>query len=108
MSARIGAAAVVAVIFAAVSGPSFSQELGSARQGHMLAETVCAECHAVEKGALRSRNSHAPTFESIAAMPGMTATAVRVWLRSAHREMPNLVLKPDEVDNVIAYLETLK
>jgi hypothetical protein len=34
--------------------------------------------------------------------------AVRVWLRSAHREMPNLVLKDDEVDNIIAYLQTLK
>ncbi len=102
------AAVVFGLGVSMVAGQAVSQELGSARQGQMLAETVCAECHAVEKGALRSRNGQAPTFESIAATPGMTSTAVRVWLRSAHREMPNLVLKPDEVDNVIAYLQTLK
>jgi cytochrome c2 len=99
--------AVLGLSFA-VSLPAFSQELGSARQGQMLAETVCSECHAVKKTALRSPNDHAPTFTSIANTPGMTPMAVRVWLRSAHREMPNLVLKEDEVDNVIAYLQTLK
>ena len=107
MSIRI-AAGVLGLNIVMVTMPAFCQELGSARQGQMLAESVCAECHAVEKGALRSRNDHAPTFENIATTPGMTPTAVRVWLRSAHREMPNLVLKPDEVDNVIAYLQTLK
>ncbi len=107
MSTRV-TAAVIGLGLITGSVPVWSQELGSARQGHMLAETVCAECHAVEKGALRSRNDHAPTFESIATTPGMTPIAVRVWLRSAHREMPNLVLKPDEVDDVVAYLQTLK
>jgi mono/diheme cytochrome c family protein len=107
MSIRIGAAALgLAIGVFPVS--SYSQELGSASDGHMLASSVCAECHAVEKGALRSRNDHAPTFQNIAKTPGMTPMAVRVWLRSAHREMPNLVLKPNEVDDVIAYLETLK
>jgi mono/diheme cytochrome c family protein len=106
MSARFAAAVFGIGIIASV--PVFSQDLGSAMQGHMLAETVCAECHAVEKGALRSRNIQAPKFEDIANTPGMTPMAVKVWLRSAHREMPNLVLKTDEVDDVIAYLATLR
>jgi cytochrome c2 len=106
MSIRVSA--VVFAVGFTVSLPAFSQELGSVKQGQMLAETVCSECHAVKKTALRSPNDHAPTFSSIANTPGMSPMAVRVWLRSAHREMPNLVLKDDEVDNVIAYLQTLK
>jgi mono/diheme cytochrome c family protein len=90
------------------AAPVLSQELGSAKQGQQLAETVCAECHAVKPGAVRSPFDHAPTFQTIAQTPGMTPMAIRVWLRSAHHEMPNIMLAPDEIDNVIAYLQTLK
>jgi mono/diheme cytochrome c family protein len=104
---------IVATIFAGTAivcftSPGFSQELGDAKRGKSMAEMVCAECHAVEKGALRSRNGNAPTFTTLATTPGMTPMAVRVALRTSHREMPNLVLKNNEVDDVIAYLATLK
>lgn len=93
---------------AMISGPAFSQEPGSVMQGQELAQTVCAECHAVGPGAIRSPNAHAPTFDSIVRTAGMTPMAIRVWLRSAHKEMPNIMLSPDEIDNVIAYLASLK
>ncbi len=91
-----------------IAGPAFSQESGSVMQGQELARTVCAECHAVAPGAIRSPNAHAPTFDSIMRMPGMTPMAIRVWLQSAHKEMPNIMLSRDETDNVIAYLASLK
>lgn len=99
---------IVVAVAIVVSWPAFSQEPGDMVQGQQLAQTVCAECHAVAPGAIRSPNAHAPTFESIAHMPGMTPMAVRVWLRSAHKEMPNIMLSRDETDNVIAYLASLK
>jgi mono/diheme cytochrome c family protein len=99
---------MVLMVAIVTSGPAFSQELGSVSQGQELAQTVCAECHAVAPGAIRSPNAHAPTFDSIARMPGMTPMAIRVWLRSAHKEMPNIMLSRDETDNVIAYLASLK
>src|SRR5947209_15759172 len=96
--------AVIATLSLLTVTPGLSQELGSAPQGKELAQTVCAECHAVERGAIRSPFADAPTFESIAKTPGMSSMAIRVWLtRAAHREMPNLMLKQEEVDNVIAY-----
>lgn len=95
----------VAIVFAE---PAFSQEPGNVMQGQELAQTVCAECHAVAPGAIRSPNAHAPTFDNIAHIPGMTPMAIRVWLRSAHKEMPNIMLSRDETDNVIAYLQSLK
>lgn len=99
---------IVLAIAVMSCAPAFSQEAGDVMQGQELAQSVCAECHAVAPGAIRSPNGHAPTFDTIAHMPGMTPIAIRVWLRSAHKEMPNIVLSRDETDNVIAYLASLK
>ena len=94
--------------FVAAASSIHAQPLGDAKRGQTLAQTVCAECHAVEKGQPRSRNGHAPTFETLATTPGMTPMALMVALRTSHKEMPNLVLKNQEVDDVIAYVATLK
>lgn len=103
---------IVSVIAAAglalSAAAATAQEMGDAKRGHLLAETVCSECHAIDKGAPRSRNGNAPTFESLAKTRGMTAMALRVALRTPHQKMPNLILKDQEVDDVIAYLATLK
>ena len=98
------AAASVAVL----SGSAAAQDLGDAKRGHLMAETVCSECHAIDKGAPRSRNGKAPTFETLAQTPGLNEMALRVALRTSHREMPNLMLKNQEVDDVIAYISSLK
>ena len=37
----------------------------------------------------------------------MTATALRTWLQTSHPTMPNIVLKADDRDNVIAYILSL-
>jgi mono/diheme cytochrome c family protein len=95
-------------VLAVLSGATFAQELGSPVRGQRVAETICAECHAVQKGATRSANANAPAFEKLAKTPGMTAMAFRVWLRSSHKEMPNIMLKTEEVDDVIAYVQSLK
>jgi mono/diheme cytochrome c family protein len=93
---------------AVLSATTWAQELGSPARGQRVAEAICAECHAIQKGATRSTNANAPTFQTLAKTPGMTATAFRVWLRSSHKEMPNIMLKSEEVDDVIAYVQTLK
>jgi hypothetical protein len=38
----------------------------------------------------------------------MTATALTVFFRNSHRDMPNLVLSDDDRDNVIAYVLSLR
>ena len=93
---------------AVLSATAFAQELGNPARGRQVAEMICSECHAIQKGATRSTNVNAPTFERVAKTPGMNAMALRVWLRSQHKEMPNIMLKDEEVDDVIAYVQTLK
>jgi mono/diheme cytochrome c family protein len=93
-------------MFAANRAPA--EELGDAKRGLAVAQMTCAQCHAIRKGQLRSRNGRSPTFDAIAATPGMTPMAFRVALRTSHREMPNLVLKNEEIDDLAAYIATLK
>jgi mono/diheme cytochrome c family protein len=99
-----------AVLLAAGSAGAGAQEAGDARAGLSVAQNTCAACHAIEKEQARSPNPDAPTFATIAAVPGMTMTALLAALQTSHRErtMPNLILPPDETRNVIAYILSLK
>ena len=104
----IAATMLTGAFLVAITAPIAAQELGSAKRGEAMAKAVCAECHAVEKGAGGSRNGNAPRFQTLATTRGMTPMALMVALRTSHKEMPNLVLKNSEVDDIIAYIETLK
>jgi mono/diheme cytochrome c family protein len=98
--------AVIAVMLAAQNAQA--QEVGDLRTGRVLARQVCAECHAVRRGDPRSPNSNSPSFAAIASTPGMTATALNVFLHTSHRSMPNLILTADQTNGIIAYILSLK
>jgi mono/diheme cytochrome c family protein len=76
--------------------------------GREIARTICAACHVVAKGQLISPNSEAPPFPMLAATPGMTTIALTAALLTSHRQMPNIILQPDEREDVIAYILSLK
>lgn len=77
-------------------------------RGRVYADNACASCHAVAPGQVRSPNPKAPTFTAIAKTPGMTLMAFNVWLHTSHPTMPNLIIAPDEIEALSAYLYTLK
>jgi mono/diheme cytochrome c family protein len=89
-----------------------AQDWGDARQGLEYAQKMCAECHAVSEWQARSPVPDAPPFKAIANTPGMTGTALVVWFRTSHpllpKTMPNLVIEDDDLDNVIAYILSLR
>jgi mono/diheme cytochrome c family protein len=85
-----------------------AQDLGNAGLGNEYAERVCAECHDVEAGGEISPNPDAPSFQSVADTEGMSPRALAVWLQTSHPTMPNLIIKPDDMDNVIAYIMSLR
>jgi hypothetical protein len=61
----------------------------------------------VVAGPSGSPNPLAPSFEAVARTPGMTRIALTVWLQTPHPSMPNLVVDPDRIDDLSAYLVTL-
>lgn len=85
-----------------------SRPAPEAVRGRAYAEDTCAACHAIDKGATVSPNPQAPPFQTVANTPGMTETALHAWMRSAHENMPQLIVDPDRVDDLWAYLSTLE
>ncbi len=101
--------AVIALGLLALSGAAArAEELGNATRGLDYVKKHCAECHAVDAAEAYSPNPDAPTFESVANTPGMTARALVVWLQSPHPTMPNLMVPAEDRDNVVAYILSLK
>ena len=45
---------------------------------------------------------------NVADQPGITATALQVWMQTSHPTMPNIIVAPKDMRNVIAYILSLK
>jgi cytochrome c len=75
--------------------------------GHRLAEAWCKSCHAVEATTGGTTNP-APDFAAVANLPSTTALSLKVFLRSNHPSMPNLVLTADQTDDIVSYILSLK
>jgi mono/diheme cytochrome c family protein len=84
-----------------------AQPTGDPREGLALAQQVCSECHAVERGQAASPNSRAPTFSELASTPGMTSAALTVALTTPHAGMPMFRLTSRQREDVIAYVQSL-
>jgi mono/diheme cytochrome c family protein len=99
-------AALLAALLAGAGGAR-AQE-GDAAAGHAFARQACVACHAVEPGRSSRRIVIGPAFAAIANTRGTTATSLRVFLLTSHPKMPNLILTPQEIDHVIAYILSLR
>jgi cytochrome c len=79
----------------------------SASEGHRLAKAWCQSCHAVEPHATRTPGP-GPNFEAVANQPGITELSLKVFLRTSHKDMPNLIIAPDQADALVNYILSLK
>ena len=103
----LNAALVLASI--ALAPIVYAAEVGDPQRGHVYAEKFCAKCHAVEAGDVFSPTMIAPTFSAVAGTPGMNERALLVWFQSSdHASMPNLMIARGELDDVIAYIMSLR
>lgn len=103
---QVGLLAVIALSLA--TAPGEAQEIGQASRGLALAQHLCTQCHAVQKGDKQSPNGDAPRFQVIASVPGMTAMALSAALNTSHASMPNIMLQADERADIIAYILSLR
>ncbi|MEY9588621.1 cytochrome c [Bradyrhizobium yuanmingense] len=75
--------------------------------GHRLAQAWCQSCHAIEPH-MAGFFDEAPSFQSIADRNGTTALALKVFWRTSHQTMPNLVISPEQAEVLSAYILSLK
>lgn len=96
------------ILLGLTSGVAAAQTSESVARGFFYSDRVCGECHAVAAGEKSSNDPAAPTFDIIANTPGMTATALNVWLHTSHPTMPHLIVEADRIVDIAAYIGTLK
>jgi mono/diheme cytochrome c family protein len=95
----LAAAFVTAVVVTGVSADPIA--------GQNLASKWCVECHGIRADQL-SRNFAAPTFPKLAAEPSITEYSLRALLRSPHETMPHITFTPEQMDDIIDYIMSLK
>jgi tetratricopeptide (TPR) repeat protein len=81
---------------------------GDPRKGFAYAERFCSGCHNILRTEAASPDKQAPPFMKVANTPGMSVTALTVWSRTSHPTMPNLVIEPADMDNLMAYILSLR
>jgi cytochrome c2 len=99
------------VLAAALAAAAFKDEaqVGDVVAGDTFAREACKACHMVEREESSPRSIEiGPAFRDIADTPGMTATAIRVFLTSSHSKMPNLILASEENADATAYILSLR
>lgn len=99
---------VVPMLLAGAALPALAQEPGDPASGLRLATTWCANCHQIAAGAAGPAGDAAPTFHAIARMPSTTSMSLRVFLQTPHPNMPDFHLSREELDDVVAYLISLR
>jgi len=99
----------VAMLLAAAAMPAAAQpEPGDPRAGLRVAATWCANCHRVAPDGPGPTTDAAPSFRSIARMTSTTSMSLRAFLQTPHANMPDYRLTREELDDVVAYLISLK
>jgi mono/diheme cytochrome c family protein len=83
-------------------------ELGDIDAGLQFAAQHCAGCHDITTINPMTTGSGVPTFATVANNSGITRTSLVVWMQTSHPGMPDLILEPQDLDNVIAYILSLK
>ena len=99
---------LVGAVIAALCTPSLAaaEHPGDPQAGFEYAKQVCSGCHGIS--AEPSPLPKATRFREVSDRPGVTGTALRVWMETTHPTMPNIIVPKQDMLNVIAYILDLK
>jgi mono/diheme cytochrome c family protein len=96
---------LIAVIALLQAGPALAARPGNAEAGRILVTSSCTSCHTAP--AAVSGTDAAPPFAAIARNNRGNAAWIRLWLTDPHPPMRGINLTRQQIDDVIAYLESL-
>src|SRR5260370_36858953 len=100
--------ALAALLFVHLRNASgAAQPSDSVSAGHRLAAAWCSECHSIEAVAADAPRGP-PAFVAIANQSSTTALSLKVFLQTSHRNMPNLIIAPNEAVDLVNYILSLK
>ena len=77
------------------------------KAGHAIALRWCQTCHIVEENQAHAVDS-APSFIDLARDSSLTPDVLRAFLHAPKHPMPPLDLSSSQIEDLIAYIDTLK
>lgn len=80
----------------------------SSDRGLAIARTICKGCHLIDGDDTGPRVVGIPTMRAIANKPGQTARQIENVLILPHAPMPDVQPTAEEIQDIIAYLDTLR
>ena len=95
---------VIAGVLAAIALPA-AAATGSADAGRQLVLRSCTSCHATN--ATTAATDAAPPLSFVARDNKQRPAWVRGWLMDPHPPMPGIMLSRQQIDDIIAYLNSL-
>ena len=101
----------VGIVVAALASAAHAQDVqaGNPGSGKRLALELCSGCHVVAPEQQRPAIDVVPAFATIANEPDTTTFRLRVFLHDTpHPVMPNYIFTDKEVDDLIAYILSLR
>ena len=101
----IGALSSLLTLFAAARAIA-QVPSGDVTAGRQLVQAHCSTCH--EERGPQSTPQKGPSLQAIAAMPSTTSMSLHVFLLTPHANMPNYRLTPQEIDDVVAFILSLR
>jgi len=108
-AALVSLASLLALLLQGLAVPAaMAQDRGDAAAGHQMAQRWCSNCHMVDPTQQNAAANGVPPFAAIARMTSMTALSLRVFLQTPHIRMPDFQLTNGEIDDVVAYILSLK
>ncbi len=98
---------IAVLLFAALTTSAFAA--GELERGKAILDANCSRCHATgAEGA--SPLAAAPPFRTLGARYPVSdlEEALAEGILTGHPEMPEFAFEPDEIDAIIAYLQSLQ
>ncbi len=92
-------------LMALVLLPGVAWAAGDAARGAALARVWCADCHVVDNSS--NGKDTAPPLPEIAQHGAPHQIEARAFLMAPHPPMPNFDLARQQIDDIVAYLNSL-
>lgn len=90
----------------ALTGGTLAQEVGDPEHGRGLVRQWCVTCHVVGQDGRGA--DVGPALPILLQDNLRTPDEIRGWLANPHPSMPDLSLTRQEIEDVVAYLESLR
>jgi mono/diheme cytochrome c family protein len=95
-----------ALLLLALTGHALASD---AAEGRRILKAECSRCHAIGRTG-KSPNPKSPPFRKVVKRypPDSLVEALGEGITTGHNDMPEFIFEPDEIMDIVAYLQGLR